>query len=55
MTSMCVMSEQAKVEKLEKENEIQDLTIAALKAMTSERFTSIEKNLEVINSGNERG
>ena len=49
------MTKQAKVEKLEKENKMQDLTIGALKAMTSERFTSIEKNLEVINSGNERG
>ena len=54
MTCMCIMSQQATVEKLEKENEMQDLTIGALKAMTSERFTSVEKNLEAINSGNER-
>ena len=58
---MHVTSEQVKVEKLEeevakveKENEMQDLTIGALKAMTSERFTSVVKNQEAINSGNER-
>ena len=46
-----VTSEQAKVEKLENQVEMQDLTIDTLKTLMNERFTTVETNFEAINSG----
>ena len=55
---LCVTSEQAKVEKLRNQVEMQDrkiaaqdLTIDALKTMMNETYALAEKNLEAINPG----